>query len=90
MPAKGPYRHKTPESLAERVQKCIQARERGKKMYKRSDELLKTLLQEVEPGQVIPLNEQGKKAVIVDKWAGKTQVVSIAFARRYEIEVTDS
>lgn len=76
--------------LAEKVKLCIQARERGKKMYARSDAYLAEILKEIDPGAPIALNDNGKVAVIKDKLAdGKTSAFCPAFFRRYELEVED-
>ena len=81
---------KKPETLAEKFQRCLRAREQGKKMYARSDKLLSELLMEVEPGEEVKLNESGKTARIVDNFAEKTQVFHGSYCRRFEIEVSDN
>lgn len=84
-----PAATKSKPDVVELILKCARARERGKKLYKRSDDLLAELLKQVDPGQPIKMNDEGRTAVIVDKWKDKTQVVAISFARRYELEIED-
>lgn len=73
----------TPEELAARH---LRELELGKLHYGRGDRALAELLAQVEPGAVIDLGN-GRKAKVVDKYAGKTQVFHGSFCRRYELEV---
>lgn len=76
---------KVKDDLAKKARKALRERELGARHYEKSDFLLEELSKEVEPGQPIPLGD-GKEAVLVDQFAGKTIVWNPCAARRYKLE----
>ncbi len=81
---------KKTESAADKVARCIRAREHGRKMYARSDRLLSELVKEIGIEQAVKLNESGKTARIKDKLQpGQASAFCPAVFRRYEIEISD-
>lgn len=78
-------------SLLDKIQRHVRALELGKKNYKRADALLDEIALEMEPGQVLPLDANGKKFKLKDNFAaGKTRMNVGLNARRYEIEVIEA
>lgn len=77
--------------LGEKVQKYLRAREAGKRGYKRADRLIREIAASVKPGEEIPLNENGRKAVLIDKFAApKDDIVwTPCGARRWELEIIE-
>ncbi len=73
--------------LPEKVRRYFRARAIGKKCYARADRLLEEIAREVRPGTEIPLNESGKKAVLVDLYDGKLVVFRAHGIRRYDLEI---
>lgn len=80
-----------PETLVHKIERCIRARELGAKNYKRSDALLDELMKELEPGQVLPLNANGRKIEIIDNYPpGKVVHFKPCGVRRYELKVIEA
>jgi hypothetical protein len=78
--------NKINESIADKILRCHRARERGKRSYAKSDELLAELLTVLKPGQVVKL-ESGS-ARIVDKLPkGKFKAADVGYFRRYELKI---
>lgn len=75
--------------LAQKVLRCIAAREKGGRHYKRADRALDEIAAAVKPGEEIPLNEAGRKAVLVDLYADKNVVFKPCGVRRYELKVIE-
>lgn len=74
---------------AAKVAAYSRAKEAGKRGYQRADRILGELAAEMTPGEEIVLNEQGRKAVLVDKFDGKNIVWNPCAARRWELEVVE-
>jgi hypothetical protein len=73
---------------AEKVAAYLRAHDAGKRNYAKADRLLKEIAEEAGVGVDIPLGENGKKAVVVDRFKDKDLVFQPAAARRYELKVT--
>lgn len=76
--------------LAELVHKHLRAKTAAKRYYDRADRFLAEIAEHIEPGDEIKLNDSGKKAVLLDNFAGKTIVWGHGGVRKYEIEILDS
>lgn len=79
--------------LGEKVQRYIRARESGKRGYERADRLIREIAASVEPGAEISLNENGRKAVLVDKYAAaadKGIIWTPCAARRWDLEIIEA
>jgi hypothetical protein len=83
---------KRESELAAKIRKHLKSLELGKKHYKRADAILAEIVNEnlMEPGQPVKLNEQGRKAVLVDRYAEKLTVFQPCGVRRYEFDVIDA
>ena len=79
---------KVKESLADKVQSYLRAHDAGKRNYAKADRLLKEIADEAGIGVDIPLGENGKKAVVIDRFKGKDLVFQPAAARRFELKIT--
>lgn len=75
--------------LPDLIRRHVAAKKQAKKLYDRADALLMEIAKHMKPGDEIPLNETGKKAVMVDNWEGKTVVWGHGGVRHYEVEVID-
>ena len=75
--------------LADKVAKCLRAKEAGKRAYARSDRMLEEIAKEVAPGAEIPLNDVGRKAILKDRFADKNIVWTPCGARRWELEIVE-
>lgn len=75
---------------AELVKRYEKARAAGKRAYERADKLVLQIAGLVDAGEAIPLGGSGRKAVLVDKWDGKTIVWTPCGARRYEVQIIES
>lgn len=78
--------------LGEKVRRYLKAREAGKRGYERADRLIKEIAASTEPGHEISLNENGKKAVLRDKFAAaadKGIIWNPCAARRWELEIIE-
>jgi hypothetical protein len=73
-----------------KAQRYLQVHESGKRSYERADGMLAELAAELGAGTEIPLNETGKKAVIVDRFAEKNLVWQPCAARRYELKIKEA
>jgi hypothetical protein len=85
-------RSKTPvaqEDLASKVKKYLRARAIGKKCYARADRILEEITAECRPGQEIPLNDSGRKAVVVDPFEKKFVAFRPLGFRRYELVIVE-
>lgn len=76
--------------LANLIRKFISTKARAKKMYERADAVLAEISGRMKPGDEVPLTESGKKAVLLDNFAGKQIVWGHGGVRHYEIEVIDA
>lgn len=75
--------------LAGKILRCLAARERGGRNYKRADRLLDELAAAVTPGEEILLNQAGRKAVLVDLYAERNVVFKPCGVRRYELKIIE-
>lgn len=68
----GKPKRKTPgPEHTKKAQRYLRVHESGKRSYERADGLLASLAVELGAGAEIPLNETGKKAVLIDRFADK-------------------
>lgn len=78
--------------VADLVARYQRAREAGKRGYERADRLIREIAQTVKPGDEIPLNEVGRKAILRDKFADhgeKAVIWTPCAARRWDIEIVE-
>jgi hypothetical protein len=75
--------------LADKVKRCLRAKELGKKHYGIADALLDEISAEVEAGSEIKLSEH-RKVVLEDQYATKTIAWKPCGIRRYELKVINS
>ena len=78
--------------LGEKVRRYLKAHEAGKRGYERADRLIKEIAASAEPGQEIALNENGRKAVLVDNFAAaadKGIIWNPCAARRWKLEIIE-
>jgi len=77
-----------PEDLAVLVKRSLRERELGKEHYAEADRLLNELATRLKDkdGAEIDLGN-GKKAVLLDNWAGKSVVWGHGASRKWEILV---
>ncbi len=80
---------KSKAGLAVKAKKYLAAKEAGKRAYQRADRLLSEIAGEVKPGAEIPLSDNGRKAILKDKFAEKDIVWTPCAARRWELEVIE-
>jgi len=89
--AKRKSEEKKPE-VADLIARYLRAREAGKRAYQRADRIMQQIAAEAAPGEEIPLNEVGRKAVLVDKFADslrKGVIWTPCAARRWELEIIE-
>lgn len=78
------------EGLTAKAKKYFRARAIGKANYARADRLLQEIVAAIRPGMAIPLDDAGKKAVLVDLYAdGKLVVFRAHGIRRYDLEIEE-
>jgi hypothetical protein len=77
---------KRKSDLADKIKRCVRARELGKKHYTKHRDLLEQIANEIEPGGEVQLGD-GTKATLVDQFAQKMTVFRPLGVTRYEIEV---
>lgn len=75
-------------SLAAKIRAHERSLQRGKREYKRADELLKEILERMRPGQEITLNGR-RKARLKDNFAEKNTAYRALGIRRFEIEIVE-
>lgn len=80
---------KKTNDVPSKVKKYLAAKEAGKRGYQRADRLLAELAHLMRPGQEIALNEQGRKAVLKDRFEDKDIVWTPCAARRWELEIIE-
>ena len=83
---------KPKEDTVEKVQRYLRAREVGKRGYERADRIIHELAADVLPGTEIKLNEQGRKAVLRDRFEdfkGKDIIWTPCAARRWDLEIIE-
>jgi hypothetical protein len=73
-----------------KAQRYLRIHESGKRSYERADGLLASLAAELGDGAEIPLNETGKKAIIIDRFADKNLVWQPCAARRWELKIKEA
>lgn len=76
--------------VAETIKRFLRTKARAKKMYERADYYLGEIAKQIEPGEEVPLSEDGKKAVLIDNFAGKSIVWGHGGVRHYDIDVIDA
>jgi hypothetical protein len=76
--------------LADKVRAFLRAKKNAKKLYDRADNHLREIAKQLKPGDEVPLTVDGKKAVLIDNWAGKDIVWGHGGVRHYDIEVLDA
>ena len=81
--------HQDPE-LAAKIRHQLKTIARAKKLYERADTILEEIAQQLKPGDAVALTEDGKKAVLLDNYAGKNIVWGHGGVRRYAIEIVDA
>jgi hypothetical protein len=77
------------ESVADKVKRCLRAKELGQKNYKKADALLDEISLEVEPGEEVILSPT-RKVVLHDQFADKSIVWKPCGVRRYELKVIET
>ncbi len=75
--------------LAMKAKNYLKAKEAGKRGYERADRLLAEIAKEAKPGAEITLNEAGRKALLVDRFAEKDLVWTPCAARRWELKIVN-
>jgi hypothetical protein len=84
-------KQKTPgPEHTKKAQRYLRVHDSGKRSYERADGMLAALAAELGAGAEIPLNETGKKAVIIDRFDGKNLVWQPCAARRYELKIKEA
>jgi hypothetical protein len=81
---------KTAPGLADKIRHQMRTMARAKKLYERADTLLAEIAQEMKPGDEVPLTEDGKKAVLIDNFSGKSIVWGHGGVRHFAIEIVDA
>lgn len=76
-------------ALPDLIRRHLAAKAHAKKLYDRADALLAEIAKHMKPNQEVELSATGKKAVLIDNWAGKMVVWGHGGVRHYEIEVID-
>ena len=76
--------------VAETIRKFLRAKARAKKLYDRADAHLAQIAKTIKVGEEVPLTDDGKKAVLIDNFAGKSIVWGHGGVRHYDIEVIDN
>jgi len=77
---------KKPANLPELFARYEKARQRGKRLYERSDRIMREIVANATPGTEIVLNAAGRKAILVDRFDGKDIVWTGSAARRWEVQ----
>jgi hypothetical protein len=85
-----PKRKPDVAEVAELIRKFLRAKARAKKLYDRADVHLAEIAKAIKPGDEVPLTEDGKKAVLIDNFAGKSVVWGHGGVRHYDIDVIDA
>ena len=75
---------------AELIRKFLRTKKHAKKLWDRADAYLVEIAKSMKPGNEVPLSEDGKKAVLIDNFAGKAVVWGHGGVRHYDIEVIDA
>ena len=78
--------------LPDLVARYQKARKAGQLGYKRADRIMHEIAAAVAPGEEIPLNEAGRKAVLHDRFAENADKAAIwtpCAARRWELEIIE-
>jgi hypothetical protein len=84
------------EALREVADRYFRAHRQGERGYKRADAILTEIAKILKPGEAIPLNENGRRAVLVDQFLekdGKTPKVIVwnpCAARRFKLEIVEA
>jgi hypothetical protein len=84
------------EALRDVATRYFRAHGQGERGYKRADAIVNELAKILKPGEAIPLNENGRKAVMVDQFLekdGKTPKVIVwnpCAARRFKLEIVEA
>jgi len=84
---------KRPKSeLADTIRKFLATKARAKKLYARADVLLATIAKELggKDGAEVALTTEGKKAVLLDNFKGKSAVWAHGSVRHFDIDVIDA
>jgi hypothetical protein len=79
---------KPKESVADKVTSYLRAHDAGKRNYAKADRLLKEIAEEAGVGEEIALGENGKKAVVIDRFKDKDIVFQPCAARKFELKIT--
>jgi hypothetical protein len=79
---------KPKESVADKVASYLRAHDAGKRNYAKADRLLKEIAEEAGVGEEIALGENGKKAVVIDRFKDKDIVFQPCAARKFELKIT--
>ena len=77
---------KRKSNLADKIKRCVRARDLGKKHYTRHRDLLEQIAREIKPGSEVPLGN-GTRATLVDQFTEKMTVFRPLGVSRHEIEV---
>ena len=75
---------KRKSDLADKIKRCVRARELGKKHYTKHRDLLEQIAHEIKPGREVMLGD-GTKATLIDQFAEKTTVFRPLGVSRYEM-----
>src|SRR5689334_577029 len=65
--------HEAEKDLADKIKRCVAARELAKKHYTKHRDLLEQIANEIEPGREVQLGD-GMKATLIDQFADKMTV----------------
>lgn len=76
-------------NLADKVNRYLRAKQAGKRGYERADRILQEIATEIAPGAEIPLNDLGRKAVLIDKFKDNHIVWNPCAARRWDLEIVE-
>ena len=76
-------------TIADKVKRCLRAKELGQKNYKKANALLDEIAAEVEPGEPIVLSEK-RKVVLEDQFREKSIVWKPCGVRRYDLKVIET
>jgi hypothetical protein len=77
---------KQKNDVADKIKRCVRARELGKKHYTKHRNLLAQIANEIESGREVQLGD-GTKATLIDQFADKMTVFRPLGVSRYEIEL---
>jgi hypothetical protein len=73
-------------SLPDLVARYLRTHAAAKRGYERADRLLDAIAARVKPGEEFPLADPTQRAVLVDRFSGKSKLGAFAFARRWELK----